>query len=181
MKKLLLLFAALLVAGCDNNEAKTAYEDTSDGSNPSALGNDIAREWLKKAKKGDRVSQYFIGSCYYDGTMGMREDEEEAFKWFRKAANQGDASAQYALGWGYSFGGNFPEDLVAAHAWFKISMANGSIWDREIDRWLPDILEKLTPEQIAQAEKLYTEMIDNNPNLLDDKGEEVETLEESQN
>ncbi len=40
----------------------------------------------------------------YDEGQGVPQDHAEAVKWFRKAANQGDATAQYNLGLMYGKG-----------------------------------------------------------------------------
>ena len=48
-------------------------------------------------------------SKYRDGT-GMPQDDTEAVKWFRKAAEQGDASAQNDLGVMYQNGRGVPQD-----------------------------------------------------------------------
>jgi len=50
-----------------------------------------------KAQKGDAQSQYELGSAFDDGSLGVAEDEAEAVKWYRKAAEQNDALAQNKL------------------------------------------------------------------------------------
>ena len=42
-----------------------------------------------------------LGSMYYHG-HGVEQDDEQAVFWFRKAAEQGNADAQYYLGWIYN-------------------------------------------------------------------------------
>ena len=55
----------------------------------------------------------------------MLEDDKEAVKWYRKAANQGNAMAQHTLGVMYYNGEGVLADNVAAYAWFKLAAANG--------------------------------------------------------
>src|SRR3989442_867918 len=59
--------------------------------------------WQAKAEKGDRVAQRYIGWHYYLG-QGVTKDFVEAATWFRKAADQGDSSAQWLLGICYARG-----------------------------------------------------------------------------
>ena len=50
-----------------------------------------------KAEAGDAESQVELGRRYDDGE-GVAKDQVEAAKWFRKAAEQNYAQAQYNLG-----------------------------------------------------------------------------------
>lgn len=54
------------------------------------------REFRLLAEQGDANAQYNLGTMYDNGE-GVREDDEEAAKWYRKAAEQGDATALAAL------------------------------------------------------------------------------------
>jgi len=46
-------------------------------------------------------------------------------KWYRKAAEQGDADAQVNLALMYGNGQGVLQDMIAAHMWFNIAAANG--------------------------------------------------------
>ncbi len=50
-----------------------------------------------KAEHGDAEAQYRLGQCY-DDSVGVTENPSLAMEWYRKAADQGYADAQYALG-----------------------------------------------------------------------------------
>src|SRR5206468_6802374 len=50
------------------------------------------------ADKGDAKAQYELGAAFLLGTLGVAKDEVEAVKWFRKAAEQNYAFAQFMLG-----------------------------------------------------------------------------------
>ena len=52
---------------------------------------------LARAEEGDANAQLSLGEKYYDG-QGVLKDYKEAMKWYRKAADQGDAMAQARLG-----------------------------------------------------------------------------------
>ncbi|MCH8931814.1 MAG: sel1 repeat family protein, partial [Nitrospinae bacterium] len=52
---------------------------------------------------------------------GVPQDYAEAAKWYRKAAEQGDAEAQAMLGLMYLNGEGVPQENVQAHKWFNLS------------------------------------------------------------
>ncbi len=70
------------------------------------------------------------------------------------AAEQGDYFAQYYLGLMYAKGQGVPEDYVQAHMWLNLTVMQGHE-DAKTDR--DDIAKKMTPEQIAEAERLARE------------------------
>ncbi len=45
------------------------------------------------AKQGDADAQFNLGAIYKDGD-GVKQDDKEALKWFRLAAEQGNAEAR---------------------------------------------------------------------------------------
>ena len=72
-----------------------------------------------QAEAGDVVGQRELGKHYLYGA-GVAADFSEACKWFRKAAEQNDAEAQYDLGSAYDEGGEgVPRDLVEACKWYR--------------------------------------------------------------
>jgi len=56
----------------------------------------------------------------------------EAVKWYRKAAEQGDAGAQYQLGIMYEIGRSVPSDYVEAYKWFKLAADHGQEYAAEL-------------------------------------------------
>lgn len=55
------------------------------------------RKLVNKANSGDANAQYELGDCYYSGE-GVPQDYNEAVKWWKKSAEQGNANAQCGLG-----------------------------------------------------------------------------------
>jgi TPR repeat protein len=47
---------------------------------------------LAMAEKGESRAQYYLGEMHEQG-LGTRQDVDEAFKWYAKAAEQGDSLA----------------------------------------------------------------------------------------
>jgi len=74
-----------------------------------------------KAEKGDAQSQYDLGNAFAVGRLGVAKDEVEAVKWFRKAAEQNYADAQYNLGCCYCKGQGVAKDEAVAVKWFRKS------------------------------------------------------------
>jgi len=55
------------------------------------------------------------------------------------------------------------EDNTRAYAWLNISASNGQ---EQATEWKSRVAEEMTKEQIAEAQKLSTEMIKANPKLM---------------
>ena len=56
---------------------------------------------------------------------GVPRDHAEAVRWFRKAADQGDATAQGDLGKAYATGEGVPRDQAQAARWFRKAADQG--------------------------------------------------------
>ena len=50
----------------------------------------------------------------------------EAVKWYRLAAEQGNARAQYNLGYAYDNGEGVEQDYVEAVKWFRLAAEQGN-------------------------------------------------------
>ena len=90
---------------------------------------------------------------YHTG-QGVLQDDKEAVKWTRKAAEQGYAKAQYNLALMYDNGRGVPKDYVMAHMYWNIAAVSGNkgaIKNRGL------VEKKMTSSQIAEAQKLARE------------------------
>jgi TPR repeat protein len=72
-----------------------------------------------KAEQGDATYQCGLGEIYDFGLYGVAKDYEEAVKWYRKAAEQNFALAQFDLGTCYSNGQGVMKDNVEAVKWYR--------------------------------------------------------------
>ena len=70
------------------------------------------------------VAQYSLG-CLYNTGKGVEQDHVEAAKWFRMAAEAGNAMAQYNLGCMYCDGEGVAQDHVEAVKWYRKSAEAG--------------------------------------------------------
>jgi len=104
------------------------------------------------AAQGHSPAQLYIGQMYENG-QGVREDYNEAIKWYRLAAEQKHPSAFLALGKMYQNGRGVLQDYVLAHMWYNLASINhpGAVYERD------SLAKQMTPEQIAEAQKLAQE------------------------
>jgi len=115
-----------------------------------------AVKWYRlAAEQGDALAQFNLGIAYDNGE-GVAQDFVEAVKWYRLAAEQGNADAQFLLGYAYKKGEGTIKDLVYSHMWFNIAASLGGISAVEAREL---IAKEMTPEQIAEAQKLARECV----------------------
>ena len=79
----------------------------------------LVAEIRARAEMGDAKSQERLGAAFFLGKGGLTKDEVEAVKWFRKAAEQNVADAQFSLGVCYANGQGVTKDDAQAVKWFR--------------------------------------------------------------
>jgi len=83
--------------------------------------------------------------------QGVVQDFKEAAKWYRLAAEQGSALAQYNLGVIYAKGRGVAQNFMRAHMWLDVAEKNGNV---DAARNLNVISRLLTAQQIAKAQAM---------------------------
>jgi TPR repeat protein len=85
-----------------------------------------------KAEQGDASSQLALGLRYKESDK-LTSDSDEAIKWFRKAADQGNAEAQFEVGNFYSTRGklSYEERKAEARKWFYKAAEQGNLKAQE--------------------------------------------------
>ncbi len=63
---------------------------------------------------------------YRDG-RGVPQDDAEAVRWYRLAADQGLADAQFSLGVMYAIGDGVPKDDAEAARWYRLAADQGYV------------------------------------------------------
>ncbi len=86
----------------------------------------------------------------YDEGEGVEEDNQEAIKWYRLAAMQGNEAAQYCLGVTYLNGEVGEPDLAEAFAW--LTLADESEETSAAEE-LEAIKKSATANQLKQGKK----------------------------
>jgi TPR repeat protein len=76
-----------------------------------------AYQWMAKAAEKSAEAQGFLGWFHQRG-IGVPASNEEAVRWFRKSADQGNAVGQSNLGYMYEEGLGVLKDLAEAAKWF---------------------------------------------------------------
>jgi hypothetical protein len=95
---------------------------------------------------------------YNDGE-GVPENDAEAVKWYRKAADQGYADAQSNLGVMYYGGDGVPENNIRAYVWWSMAKTQGHTFATEN---LEILKPQMTKQQIADAQALAAKCYESN-------------------
>ena len=144
---------------------------------------DVVSEIRRLAEEGDAEAQYHLARLYTRG-VGIPQDHGLAVKWFHKAADRGNANAQFVLGldsedyaeedrwWrlaadqghadaqhllalSYEGGFGVPRDFVAAYMWYDLAASRASTDERQrYSRDRDRIAERMSAQQIAEAKRL---------------------------
>jgi TPR repeat protein len=147
----LFMLAALAVAAVAGPiEDASAAHDRGDYAMALRLLRPLADHGVAEAARA-------LGFMYYNGE-GVPQDYAEALKWYRLAADQGIAGAQHDLGVMYLKGQGVPQNYVLAHIWLNLAASlmpasqkqerDSAVHDRDL------VESRMTPEQIAEAQKL---------------------------
>jgi TPR repeat protein len=110
----------------------------------------------KAAEQGVAEAQYGLAGAYWRGKL-VPQDYAEAAKWCRKAAEQGHAGAQYELGQAYYNGQGLSQDYVQAYMWTDLAASVSTGNQREYASARDEVAAKMTPQQIAEAQRLARE------------------------
>ena len=103
-----------------------------------------------RADKGYAEAQNNVGYLY-DAGLGVRQDRQEAVKWYRLAANQGFDQAQLNLAICYELGDGVRQDYNLAYMWAHLAYLQGLSISPPVRKRLA---QQLSSRQIANAEEL---------------------------
>ena len=95
-------------------------------------------------------AQEALGRMYFFG-QGVAQDFTQAARWYRLAAKQGHAAAQFNLGGLYYEGQGVPRDLVRASVWFSLAAVAGF---EGAARNRNGVAGMLKPDELARAQTL---------------------------
>jgi hypothetical protein len=116
-------------------------------------------EWRRLAEEGHALAQGSLGVMYNEG-LSVAQNYDKAVAWFGKAAEQGHAEAQNNLGLMYEKGHGVTQDFVQAQMWFNLAAAKG---DEDATKNRDIVAGKMTPAQIAEAQRLAGEWTEKHP------------------
>ena len=94
----------------------------------------------------------------YNEGIGVPQDYKEAVKWYRLAAEQGDAEAQNNLGVMYDKGRGIDQDYVMAYMYWDIAAVNGY---KDAIKNRGRVEKMMTSSQLEKAQDLAREWMQN--------------------
>lgn len=100
------------------------------------------------ASRNDWCAEYGMYQNFTEGRRGATQDQALGERWLERSAKHGYPDAQQTLAMHYTSKG----DLASSYAWVKIMNIGDDASSAE------SMKERMTPEQIAQGDKLYAEL-----------------------
>jgi TPR repeat protein len=85
----------------------------------------LAENFRENAELGDADAQLLIADCYQLGIGGVEKNSQEAFNYYSKSANQGNAEAQFSLATFYENGTCGFTNMDEAEKWYAKSAKQG--------------------------------------------------------
>jgi TPR repeat protein len=106
------------------------------------------------AERGDRTAQTNLGNCYYKA-YGAVKDQVQAVMWWRKAADQGHAQAQFMLALCFDGGlAGVEKNAIEAYALYHL----GSSFDDLALTNLAKLEKRMSRDEIAAGKKRVKDM-----------------------
>ena len=105
------------------------------------------------AEQGYPLPSFALGGMYADG-QGVPQDDAEAVRWYRLAADQGHSGAQNGLGLMYSNGEGVPQDYAESARWYRLAAEQGEASSQQNLGFLYDT-GRGVPQDHAEAARWY--------------------------
>jgi TPR repeat protein len=117
----------------------------------------VSRARLVRERTG-LSAQLMLGHVYEAGYPGVEQDDAEAVRWYRLAAEHGLGEAQFNLGFMYQDGRGVPQDDVQAYMWTSLAASHsyGKIVETAV-QYIDVLAGALTPEALNEAQCLARE------------------------
>ena len=130
----------------------TASADFKKGEDAFLFGDyaTALAEWRPLAIAGNANAQHNIAVMYDEG-LGVVENDTEALRWYRRAAEKKYTPAQVNLGLMYAEGKGITQDYRPAYMWFDLAAKLG---DRVARTNRNKIKEFMTIDQITKAKEM---------------------------
>ena len=137
-------------------------------------------EWLSKGMECGAATSYKWMGDIYEQALGVTYDGKRATELYMKAAEGGNAEAQYLIGKRYKYGHTVSRDLTKARDWleksrvnknrdgitfFKAELATGEI--RDIDVEISSTVKKEAEKLIAEQQQNIQQKQNENSYLLE--------------
>ena len=100
-------------------------EDMSRFLEENSVGRLPFADCLRLAEEGNSTAQNLVAFFYEFGLDGVTPSPEKAAEWYRRAAEQGDADAQFNLGDCYECGTGVELSTKLAAKWYRFAAEQG--------------------------------------------------------
>ena len=112
----------------------------------------MATRYEQSAQAGDDDAQFYLGALYSAG-VGRPRSDQEAFRWFSRATDQGHAHSMLIVAGLYASGRGVTKDNMKAYTWaYIVASASKVEEDRNGARQLMSLLMKrMTSDEIGRA------------------------------
>ena len=112
----------------------------------------MATRYEQSAQAGDDDAQFYLGALYSAG-VGRPRSDQDAFRWFSRATDQGHAHSMLIVAGLYASGRGVTKDSVKAYSWaYIVASASKVDEDRNGARQLMSLLMKrMTSDEIGRA------------------------------
>jgi len=117
----------------------------------------VMEELHELAEEGDGEAQTALGEQYSRDSAGIGTPQNytEAVKWYRKAAEQGEANAQSDLGIMYHHGNGVPQNYAEALKWVRKAAEQGDAEASFELGWKYQYGYRGIPQDLTEATKWY--------------------------
>jgi hypothetical protein len=118
----------------------------------AASDRNMAARYEQSAEAGDDEAQFYLGALSSAG-VGRQRSDQQAFRWFSRATNQGHAHSMLILAGLYASGRGVTKDNVKAYSWaYIVASASKVDEDRNGARQLMSLLlKRMTSDEIGRA------------------------------
>ena len=127
---LFLVFCQLALAAgamAADPEKKAVASNGQLSQNATSEDEDVLRDLMdlkSNADSGDVSAQFELSRRYLNGD-GLEQNDDEALRWLRMAAEGGLPRAQAGLGWMYAAGRGVKKDETLSFSWYERSAVAG--------------------------------------------------------
>jgi TPR repeat protein len=108
---------------------------------------------LAERETESSAAQIFLGFMHARG-LGLTQDPTAAAQWYGRAAKQDNVLAQIRLGFLYRRGEGVVQDPIQAYLWATLAARQESHLQTLAEALQETLAAKMTPAQIAEAERL---------------------------
>jgi len=124
-----------------NSQASSTQSSTPASASASSQSgtiaqSDFALQLRAKAEWGDALAQDELGALYAVGGQGISRDMNEAIKWYRKSAEQGNVYGEANIGRALLTGDGVPVDYAEAAKWLEMAAAQNDSDSERLIGWM---------------------------------------------